>query len=341
MKALFLEAPETLSLIDRPLPATPPGLLTVETIMAGICASDQSLISGRNAMGRLPLVPGHECVGIVRDAPEAAGVSAGDWVVLFPSIGCGTCPACRDGRVNHCADLKVIGINYDGGCFAEGFQTHPDQIIALPASLHGPHAALVEPVAVGVHVTRRAAPVSGRSVLVIGTGVIGFLTALVARAQGAERIVLVDRLEARRAMAERLGFDTFLSADAMDTDPLFKVHGGAFDIVFDTVCVKETIAPGLAALRGGGRYVLVATPKSGTSIVADFPTAYRRELSLITSRNYVKDDFTEAIRLLDSGAFDPTPLVTKTVALSDFQSGLDALRQSPQDHIKIFVDPKG
>ena len=265
------------------------------------------------------------------------GVAVGDWAVMFPSIGCGDCKACRAGRVNHCPTYQVFGINRDSGCFAEQVVLPEGQLIAVPENLRNSMGALIEPSAVGVHVNRRAGTVAGDAVLVIGAGVIGMLTAMVARAMGAERVALVDRFASRGALAERCGFAEFHPSGPETIDTLRQ--GGAFDTVFDCVGLPETMADGIAALAPGGRLVLVATPKTGWRIDVDYASAYRPELSLILCRNYVKDDFAMAIDLIASGRMDPTPIVTATYPLAAFPQALAALTETPEQHVKVLVEP--
>ena len=337
VKAVYLEAPNQLSVIDRPVPEPGPGEARLRVLMAGICASDVSVIKGLNPVGRFPLTPGHECIGVVEAAGPDTGVAVGDWAVMFPSIGCGDCKACRAGRVNHCPTYQVFGINRDSGCFAEQVVLPEGQLIAVPESLRNSMGALIEPSAVGVHVNRRAGTVAGDAVLVIGAGVIGMVTAMVARAMGAERVALVDRFASRGALAERCGFAEFHTSGRETIDALRAK--GPFDTVFDCVGLPETMADGIAALAPGGRLVLVATPKTGWRIDVDYASAYRPELSLILCRNYVKDDFAMAIDLIASGRMDPRPIVTATYPLAAFPEALAALTEKPEQHVKVLVEP--
>jgi 2-desacetyl-2-hydroxyethyl bacteriochlorophyllide A dehydrogenase len=337
MQAVYLDGPGNLMVIDRPVPAPGPGEVRLEVVMAGICASDLSVIKGLNPVACYPLTPGHECVGVVEAVGKGVAARPGDWAVMFPSIGCGRCRACRAGRVNHCPTYQVFGINRDSGCFAEALVLPEGQLIAVPDSLRNAMAALVEPSAVGVHVNRRAGTTEGESVLVIGAGVIGMLTAMVARAMGASRVALVDRFASRGELAQRCGFSEFALAAPGCIESLRET--GAFDVVFDCVGLPATMADGVAALAPGGRLVLVATPKKGWRIDVDYAAAYRPELSIILCRNYVKADFAEAIRLIDGGAMDPRPIVTATFPLSQFPAALAALTDTPEQHVKVLVEP--
>ena len=305
-------------------------------VCAGICASDLATIRGDNPIAVYPLTLGHESIGVVESAPAGAAVAAGDWVTVYPSIGCGHCPACRAGRINHCPTFTVLGISRDGGLFSERVAVGVDQLLPMPPALHGERGALVEPAAVAVHVNRRGGTRAGERVLIVGAGVVGILTAQVARAYGAAEVILIDRLASRRAVLEQLGFSRFLVAGG---DALEQQVGAAVDVVYDTVCSEATLALGANVLSPGGRLVLVAVPHGTAPLGMPFARIYRRELALIASRNYVPDDFREAIRLLEAGALETAPMVSATWPLADFAAAYADLTGHPERHLKVLLRP--
>jgi threonine dehydrogenase-like Zn-dependent dehydrogenase len=92
-------------------------------------------------------------------------------------------------------------------------------------------------------------------------------------------------------------------------------------------------------LRPGGRLVLVAVPHGSAPLEMPFADVYRRELSLIASRNYVPDDFIEAIRLLETGAVDPDVMITGRFPLADFATAYAELTRHPERHLKVLLIP--
>ncbi|MDX9862868.1 MAG: alcohol dehydrogenase catalytic domain-containing protein [Rhodospirillales bacterium] len=339
MKAVFVQGPGDLAVVDRDSPSPGAGEAVVRIVAAGICASDVGVFEGFNPIAVYPLTPGHECIGVVETAPEGAAVRPGDRVTVYPSVGCGTCPACLAGRYNHCPTFKVIGISRDGGIFAERVAIPVAQLLPVPDGLGELESALIEPTAVAVHVNRRAAAVLGSRVVVIGTGVIGTLVAQVARAYEASRVVVVDRMESRRSFLADLGFDHFVRADEGPLADGLRAHLEAADVVFDCVCANGTVDAALDLLAPGGKLVMVASPHGEHHLDLPFAKVYRRELSLIASRNYVPDDFREAMRLLAEGAVKTEPLVTGVWPLAEFGAAYADLKAHPDRHLKVLLKP--
>lgn len=336
--AVVVSGPEKFAVVDRPGPVLGAGEAVLRLVKAGICASDLAIVAGKNPLARYPLTLGHECLGVVTEVSSGAGFAVGDWATVYPSVGCGACRACREGRINHCPELAVIGINRDGGFFAEEFKVPVEQLVKIPRSLQTRAAALLEPLAVAVHVVAKGRVREGDRALIIGSGVIGLLTAQVARASGASEVVLVDRFEQRREVASQLGFSDFVLGGPELGQGLAKRYG-TVDVVFDTVCTDETLDSALDVLEPGGTVVLVASPKTDAFLELSFVKLYRRELRIVVSRNYVRQDFLDAVGLLERGAVATEPLITAEYALHDFADALAALRAAPWDHVKVLLEP--
>jgi L-iditol 2-dehydrogenase/L-gulonate 5-dehydrogenase len=339
MLAMMLDRPEEYRILEVPAPEPGAGQALIKIARAGICATDLATIHGTSPIATYPLIPGHECAGEIVSAPEDSGYGPGDRVTIFPSVGCGECPACRDGRTNHCPTFKVQGVSLPGGCFAEYLTANVEQLVRLPDRVYERFGVLVEPLAVGTHINRRGGTSRGETVLVIGTGTIGLASALVARAKGAARVLLVDRFESRRQVAAGFGFADFSTDSGEALGAWVEKCVGSVDLVLDNVTNDQTVAVAARVLRPGGRCVFVGMPHGECSVSLPHPIIYRKELSFIVSRNYVKDDFFETVALLDAEAFDPSPMITATYPLARMAEALKTLHDSPEKHIKILVEP--
>ena len=142
-------------------------------------------------------------VATVGDGVE--GWTVGDRVTVMPLDWCGDCPACLAGHTHVCHDLNFIGIDSPGAMQATLDRPGASRSWRFRTTSPCCVAALAEPTAVAVHDVRRAVLVAGEQALVVGGGPIGLLVALVARAQGAEVLVLEPSHDPARARGDRSG----------------------------------------------------------------------------------------------------------------------------------------
>jgi 2-desacetyl-2-hydroxyethyl bacteriochlorophyllide A dehydrogenase len=308
--------------------------LGIEAI--GVCGSDVALLAGRHPYARYPVTPGHELGGRVTEAAPDVPLVAGQVVTVRPILTCGVCRACREGRLNHCPDVRVLGVHLDGGMAQE---------MSLPASLVFPvdpamsavQAAMVEPTAVAVHACHRAGIGPGGTVAILGTGVIGLLALQVARAWGAEVVLAIDRVPERLRLASALGAER--GVDARTEDPMAAVADLApagFDVVLEMVGGETTLGQALGLARRGGTIVLVALPHE--RLPFDFEMLYRKELTLRGTRLYA-DDFAEAIALVASGRVKVEPLITHRLELSQAGRAMALPGEHPDQAIKVILSP--
>src|SRR2546427_3234242 len=118
MRAMVLEQlGQPLQLREIPAPIPQPGQLLVRVSACGVCRTDLHIVDGELPNPKLPLIPGHEIVGVVaRGGPGAERFQIGDRVGV-PWLGwiCGECDYCRSGRENLCEQARFTGYSTDGG----------------------------------------------------------------------------------------------------------------------------------------------------------------------------------------------------------------------------------
>jgi 2-desacetyl-2-hydroxyethyl bacteriochlorophyllide A dehydrogenase len=233
----------------------------------------------------------------------------------------------------------VWGVHRDGGCFAQYMSVPDSQLIAIPNSLRNETGALIEPTAVATHAMRRSRLQKGQRVAVIGAGSIGLLTAQAAKANGASHITIVDRLAARAPVCEAIGVDRFILAG--DDLAAQLSTGSPFDIVYDNVGTPGTLTAAVESLRTRGTLVLMAFPHGSHPLILPYPKVYRKELDVIVSRNYAREDFDASIDLLANGHIDAARMITGTYPLEQFGEAYDALKTFPDRHLKILIAPNG
>lgn len=338
MKGIYLTGPNNFSLQDLSDPVPGKNDVLIKVRMAGICGSDVHLLRGRNPFAAYPLVPGHEYMGEVLQAPRGRGLRKGDKVTVFPEVGCGKCPACKEGRLVHCPEFKFVGVRVPGGCFCEKLVAPCERVIKLPKTMRDEEGAMVEPTAVAVHAVQRGGVKRGDRVVVIGGGTIGLLTAQAARAFGASTVVVSEPIVERRKIAQALGFKLICNPTEHDLLAYVKDELGLADVVFDVVGFKKTLEDSQAMLRPDGTLVLVALPHI-EGLGVPYQPIFAKELRVIGSRTYFMKDFPLAIRLMQAKKIRVKPIISEVIPLARFHAGVEHLEREPEKYVKVLVRP--
>jgi L-iditol 2-dehydrogenase len=316
MQALVFHGHHRLALEDVPEPVLAPGEVLVQVAACGICGSDLHGYLGHSPRRNrsIPLIMGHEFTGQV--AALGPGVSddlsLGRRVVVQPQTSCGRCRACRAGLANICPNMAILGIER-AGAFAERVAVPAHRLFPLPENLSDVDGALVETLAVEVHLFRQMARPLQRSVVVLGAGAQGLLAVQLARRAGASQIIVTDMMPHRLRLAEQMGATTVLRGDEDVVTGILGLTGGwGAEFVVDAVGAAATRRQGVAVLAPGGTFGMVGLGPGETQI--DFGPVINRELVLRGSYCYSDDDFMRAIELLAAGhirvgeMLDVTPL---------------------------------
>jgi threonine dehydrogenase-like Zn-dependent dehydrogenase len=170
--------------------------------------------------------------------------------------------------------------------------------------------------------------------VVLGAGPIGLFVLLAAKAAGAERVVVADLQESKRALAERLGADgSFDSTDRDAPDQARHALGGKADVVFDCVARESTVRLGIQVLDKGGSLMIVGVSNGPTAI--DLDLIQDRELTVRGNLMYVREDVTRAMELLRTLPFALEDFVT---AQFELEQASDAFRAADNpEHVKVLV----
>ena len=173
MRAVQVDSPGNVRVIDVPVPTAGPGEVLLKTLVVGMCGTDLSTFRGKNPLVSYPRIPGHEIAAeIVSAGPDVpAHLTPGTKVTLSPYTSCGNCASCRRGRVNACQFNQTLGVQREGAM--KEFFTAPWQKIYVAEGLSVAQLSLVEPLSVGFHAAARGRVTNGDTVAVMGCGVVG------------------------------------------------------------------------------------------------------------------------------------------------------------------------
>jgi threonine dehydrogenase-like Zn-dependent dehydrogenase len=347
---------------DLPEPALPgPRWVRVRNIQCGVCASDLSLLFvhvdpavGPAALpGNQRFYLGHEVVSVV----EAVGagvtrVKLGDRVVMDTRhIGphCLSqeiepiCRFCADGQYALCENASANqGHRGVGGGWGDGYTAHETELYPVPSDIGDDQAAMLEPMAVGLHAVLRRPPAAGEHVLILGCGVIGLLTLQAARAVSPEcritAITVVSRPE-YADIAKLTGARHF-------TAPMNKgMLLGGFDVVYDCVGNARTVEDSLRWSRALGTVVIVGVNLSRLTL--DISPIWYQEVGLTGSLAHGTDawkgerrhTYDWVIELLRAGKMKTDGVITHRFRLEDYRQAIDTYRdKSGSKAIKVVFD---
>lgn len=264
------------SIDEVPEPAPGPGQALVAVQAAGICGTDVHATQGLFPWTP-PMVMGHEYTGVIEDVGR--GVSkklVGRVVACEPSYGCGECAACADGRVSQCPRCTRVG------GFAERVVLPAVNLHPLPRGLDPVTAAMTEPAACCLAGLEQSSIPRGATVLVLGGGIMGLLTMVLAGRRGAKRLLLSDPIAERRAMARRLGAAVTIDPTTENlrerVETLTKGRGA--DVVCEAVGKPELVAEALTLVRPTGVLQLVGVNPKGSRLPLDLWDVHYREIRI-------------------------------------------------------------
>lgn len=261
---------------DAPEPVAGAGQVVVAVTAAGICGTDIHATQGLFPWTP-PLVLGHEYTGVVRAVGRGVNRRlVGRPVACEPSYGCGECGECREGRVSQCPRCVRVG------GFAERVALPVQCVHPLPRGLDPVTAALAEPAACCLAGVEMARLRRGVTALVIGGGIMGLLTLVLAREHGARRLILSDPIEERRRIARRLGARVVVdpTRESLRERVLGLTAGRGADVVFEAVGKPELVGEAIALARPMGHVQLVGVNPKGSRLELDLWDVHYRELTL-------------------------------------------------------------
>lgn len=345
MKAAVYKAAGTpLVIEDIAEPEPGPNDLILRVKACGICGTDLHWSESTDASGGWRVlepntVMGHEFSGeVVEIGRDLRGQwKIGDRACALPSISCNHCDECRAGRFHRCAQVTMRTTPVLSGAYAEYTRIGAAQTLSLSDAVGYREAALVEPLAVGLHAVKKAQISAGDSVLIVGAGPVGLAVALWCRFFGAHHIIVSDLVSERAERAIDFGATAAIDASREDVSScIAQMSGGAPQIVFDCVGVPGSLQIAIDYASYDARVVVVGLCMSADNI---FPAkALIKEVNLLFSFVYDKRDFEIVVDLLNRERIDVSGLITDCVGFDKFSQTFEALK-TPNQQIKVMLEP--
>jgi 2-desacetyl-2-hydroxyethyl bacteriochlorophyllide A dehydrogenase len=312
-----------------PKPVCGSGQALVKVVYAGICGSDLHVFRKGMFITSVPETMGHEFSGVVEQVGEGVTkLCPGDHVVGDPRVSCGFCRWCKKGSYNLCPGLGFIG-EVAPGCFAEYLVLDEKKLMKVPDSVDLRQAALVEPLAVALHIAGRGGFSAVKHLGVVGAGPIGLLTVIAAKSMSVKRITVIDISPDRLELAGRVGAAVLNSFPADE--------GDAPDIVVEAVGLETTLSGAIGWLRPQGRLVMAGLYED--KITIDPNDIVVKELELVGVDAYETADISQAIELLAGGLQDIDQVITHVLPLASAASAFNILTSPDKKACKILLAP--
>lgn len=316
MKALSLQGPGKLELVDMARPEPASDQLLIATQAATICTSDLHDIQANPFGIELPIVIGHEGAGIVAAVgANTQGFKIGDRIAAHPVHPCRVCDTCRSGLAHLCPHMGHFGLNMQG-TFADYFVVRADRARIIPDTVDWAVAALAEPICVCLEALEQARLAPDQTLLIIGDGPFGILMARLARMRGLHKIVVAGYDDARLARASgsvtvnTRGIDAQVALQR-EAPPM------GYDAAILAVSAPDVLNTALALLRPRGRLVLFAPLPSETPV--DLVRVHLKELEIVGACND-PDLFDMAVGLLNDPVLRLDELITHRYRLAEFRA---------------------
>ena len=330
MKALVLKGIGDISYDDVANPSIERTDILVKMQATTICGTDVRILRGKKSKGvRIPSIIGHEFSGEVTSTGEdVTDFEVGDRITVNPVLACGSCLYCLNGMENVCQNRKAIGYEYDGS-FAElvripGAFIARKNVIKLPSHVPWAEGALAEPLACCINGQRKLNISLGDVVVIAGSGAIGMMHVMLAKASGAGTVIVSEPNEKRRNFALLCGADITVDPTTQNLQEVVKeqTNGYGADVVILAIGIPELVNTMLSVGRKGARVSMFAGFSTGDMPPIDVNLIHYNELTVVGSSALQRKDLITAIQLMGSNTIDVGKLITHTLPLEKFNEAI-------------------
>jgi len=352
MKAWVLGDPEELALVEKPVPQPGPAEVLVRVDAIAVCATDIEIIRhGLPAMvdGGLPFnrgfTPGHEYMGtVVRLGPSVDEFEIGDRIAVEVHAGCGRCQRCREGMYTACLNYgyprkghRANGFSTDGG-FAEYAVNSVNTMVHVPDDMTDEEATLVVTAGTAMYgLDVMAGIIAGEGVVVIGPGPIGLMGVGVAKALGAQPVILSGTRDRRLEIGRRLGADEIVNVTR--EEPVAAVEritrGKGVQYVLECSGAPNAVDEAARMVNRGGRICLAAFPANPVPV--DLAYLVRNNIYVFGIRGEGRSATHRAAALMAQKRFDAKLIHTHTFPLTEVPTAIRYARERIEDAIKVVV----
>jgi threonine dehydrogenase-like Zn-dependent dehydrogenase len=346
MKALLLEKPNVINLVERDVPKLAPNQVLVKVMAAGICKSDIEALWGQRPMTTTcyPVVLGHEWSGQVVECGSAVvALRPGDRVTAEGLVHCGVCANCLRGAISHCTNQQghqEVGFTLDGG-FAEYVAVNENSAHKLPEGLPYEIGALAEPAACVVNGLSRSHPYPGQTIAVLGSGPIGLLAIAFYKLFSPRQLIILGTRDYRNAVGIKMGATAAVNVHTEDTRSAIArlTDGHGCDIVYEAAGGKDTALMAFDIAAIAGFVVLEGAVGGGQTMTIENDYFLMKDLTVSGIWGYSAYGFTQVLDWMASPQVNVRPLLTHFFPLTAWREALDTVIERRGDPVKVILQP--
>ncbi|MCI2425415.1 L-threonine 3-dehydrogenase [Candidatus Acetothermia bacterium] len=321
------------ALIDVKVPTPMPQEVLIRVAATSICGTDLHIYDWNKwAQGRInpPLIIGHELAGYVEEiGSEVDSFSVGDYVSAETHLYCGHCKTCCNGKPHICDNLRIIGVDCNGS-FAQ-YLTVPENVLwkndpSLPPEI----ATLQEPFGNAVH-TVQTADVVGKRVVIFGDGPIGIMAVSIAKAEGAETVLLVGLSDVRLEIGLAMGADEVINARRESVAEIIKHTEVVLEMSGSPIAIKQ----GFNLLENGGIFIAFGLPDAPVPIDISEEIVFKEITVKGVVGREIFSTWERGQQLLQQ--INLAPLVTHQLPLAEYERGIKL--QKNYEAVKVILLP--
>jgi len=351
MRAAVFHAPGDIRVEAVPRPHPGPGEAVIRVTLTTICGTDVHILKGEYpvAAGR---IVGHEPVGVIEElGPGLTGYEIGDRVLVGAITPCGQCSACLSGKLSQCghgAGYEALG-GWQFGNTIDGAQAEyllvpyaQANLAKIPESLTDEQVVLLADIAsTGFSGAESGGVRIGDTVVVYAQGPIGLCATAGAKLMGAALVIGVEGDPVRQATARQMGADVVLDPERTEVVAEIKrlTDGGA-DVAIEALGLQQTFENALRSLRPGGTLSSLGVYSGKLAMPYDAFAAGLGDHRIVTTLcPGGKERMRRLMRMVETGRFDPLPLITHRMALADIADAYELFSERRDGVLKVVIRP--
>lgn len=330
-----------LDLVEVPVPVPGAHEVLVRVQACSMCGTDVHIYNWEHPWSEGRIVPprtiGHEVCGeVVKVGSEVTLVVEGDLVSAESHIFDGKCAQCRMGNMHICQNLKFFGVDVDG-FFAEYAVIPETNVWKNPYDMPFEIATLQESIGNSVY-TVFSSDVTAKTVAVFGCGPTGLFAIGLLRAAGATRIIAVAGSKLHLELAGKMGADIIINRH--ESDPVKEIKsltdGQGVDLILEMSGSGTALNQGLKVLRPTGRACLLGLPTKDVCLDLSSDLIMKDVTLRGIYGRKIWDTWLTTSRLIKTGKFDPSPVITHRISLEDFEQGFEAMKTGKAGKVVMF-----